>query len=182
MPPIIHITNGMIDDITTEGNTTFVTVTYRERRNSASRQQTVKLIVNNSTILLDENGNPIPIGRLRVGMTVNATISSAMTRSIPPQATAFLIRITRRPMRDNITVGRILNIDRQGRNFTVISDGGLSSIIVFNVPETAIFFDRFGRPINFSQLIPGLKVQVRHANFMTASIPPQTTAFEVTIL
>lgn len=182
MPPIVHITNGTIADITTERNTTFVTVTYRERTNNVNRQQTVTLIVNNTTILLDENGNSIPVSRLRVGMTINATISSAMTRSIPPQASAFLIRIVRGPMRDNITVGRILNIDRQNRNFTVISDGNLSSIIVFNVSENTIIFDRFGRPINFSRLIPGLRVQVRHANFMTASIPPQTTAFEVRIL
>ena len=29
---------------------------------------------------------------------------------------------------------------------------------------------------------PGLRVRVRHATFMTASIPPQTTAFEIQIL
>lgn len=182
MAPIIHITNGIIDDITTERNTTFVTVTYTDRTDNVRRRQTVKLIVNNSTFILDENGNSIPANRLRTGMTIDATISSAMTRSIPPQASAFLIRIVRRPMRDNITVGRILNVDRQNRNFTVIRDGNLSSIIVFNVPENAMFFDRLGRPMNFSRLTPGMRVRVRHANFMTASIPPQTTAFEVRVL
>ena len=36
--------------------------------------------------------------------------------------------------------------------------------------------------MGFSRLFPGLRVRVRHANFMTASIPPQTTALEVRVI
>lgn len=182
MPPIIHISSGMIDDIINERNTTFVTVTYTDRTNNRRTEQTVRLIVNNSTIILNENGNPVPANRLQIGMTVDATISSAMTRSIPPQASAFLIKILKRPMRDNITVGRIMDVDRQNSRFTMIRDGNLSSIIIFNVPENAMIFDRLGRPASLSRLVPGMRVKVRHAAFMTASIPPQTTAFEVRVL
>ena len=112
----------------------------------------------------------------------NAVISSAMTRSIPPQATAFMIRIVRRPRQDNITVGRILDINRQNRSFTTISDKNFSSVIQFNVSSDAIILDRSGRRVNFSRLLPGMRVRIRHATFMTASIPPQTTAFEIRIL
>lgn len=83
---------------------------------------------------------------------------------------------------DNTLVGRIIDIDREFRNFTVISDRSLSSAVRFNVPMNAQIFDLFGRPINFSRLAPGLRVQVRHASFMTASIPPQTTAFVIRII
>lgn len=83
---------------------------------------------------------------------------------------------------NNITVGRIIDIDRQGRSFTTISDGSLSSVIRFNVPDNIRVFDMFGRQIPFSQLRAGLRVRVRHAAFMTASIPPQTTAFTVRII
>lgn len=182
MVSVINITNGMIDDVTTERNTTFVTVTYADRTDGIRPNQTVKLIINNNTIILNENGNSVPVSALRTGMTVNATISSAMTRSIPPQATAFLIRIIRRPIRDNIAVGRILDVNRQNRNFTIIRDGNLSSILQFNVPENAMVFDRLGRPMQFSRLTPGMRVRVRHAAFMTASIPPQTTAFEIRVV
>lgn len=182
MVSVINITNGLIDDITTERNTTFVTVTYADRTNVIRPNQTVRLIVNNNTIISNENGNSVPVSFLRTGMTINATISSAMTRSIPPQATAFLIRIVRRPMRDNVTVGRILDVNRQNRNFTTIRDGNLSSIIRFNVPENAMIFDRLGRPLDFSRLSPGMRVRVRHAAFMTASIPPQTSAFEIRVV
>lgn len=141
MVSVINITNGIIDEITRERNNTFVTVTYTDRTNNRRTEQTVRLIVGPSTAILNENGNPVPVSALRTGMTINATISSAMTRSIPPQASAFLIRIVRRPMRDNITVGRIIEIDRENRSFTTIRDGNLSTIIRFNVPENAMIFD-----------------------------------------
>lgn len=82
----------------------------------------------------------------------------------------------------DITVGRILDVDRQSGQFTTISDGNRSSIIRFNVPSNVRVFDICSRPMNFSNLVPGLRVQVRHANFMTASIPPQTTAFEIRVI
>ncbi len=179
---IIHISDGIIENITSENNTTFVTINYRDRTNRPQRQQTVRLVVGPRTVILDENGNPTRARALRTGMTVNASFSSAMTRSIPPQASAYLIRIIRRPIRDNITVGRIIDINKRNRNFTTISDGNVSSLIRFNVPEDAIILDRFGRPMNFSRLAPGLRVRVRHASFKTASIPPQTTAFEIQVI
>lgn len=80
-----------------------------------------------------------------------------------------------------ITTGRIIDVDRSNRSFTTISDTHLSSIIRFNVPMNALILNRNGRRINFSVLVPGLRVWVRHASFMTASIPPQTTAFEIKI-
>lgn len=176
----LQIVNGIIENISFDNNTTLVTVSYRER--PRQEQQTIRLVVSGNTVILDERGNTVSARNLRTGMTVNATVSSAMTRSIPPQANAFVIQIVRRPMRDNITVGRIVNVDRQNRTFTTIRDGNLSTLIQFNVPETAMIFDRLGRQTNFARLVPGMRVRVRHAAFMTASIPPQTTAFEVRVL
>ncbi len=83
---------------------------------------------------------------------------------------------------DNISIGRIIDIDRESRYFTTISDGNQSSIIRFNVPEDARILNIFGRQMNFSQLTPGMRVEVRHASFMTMSIPPQTTAFVVRVI
>lgn len=179
---VIHISNGTIENISSNNATSFITVSYTDRTNNRRNDQTVRLVVGNNTTIIDENGNFIPVTDLSTGMTVNAAFSSAMTRSIPPQAVAFLIRVVRRPIPDNITVGRIIDIDRQNRSFTTVRDGNISSIIRFNVPTNVLIFDRAGRPINFSRLIPGLRVRIRHASFMTASIPPQTTAFEIQIL
>lgn len=179
---VMNISNAIIEDITSEHNNTFVTVTYTARQNNRRNEQTVRLVVGPRTIILNANGNPVRANALRVGMTINAAISSAMTRSIPPQSTAYLIRIIGRQRPDNITIGNILEVDRNARSFTTISDRDFSTIIRFNVPENAMIFDRLGRPMNFSRLTPGMRVRVRHAEFMTASIPPQTTAFEVRVL
>ena len=86
-----------------------------------------------------------------------------------------------RPIPDNVATGTILQINRQDRNFTMARDDNLSSVIRFNVPEDARIVNRNGRPIEFSRLMPGMRVWVRHANFMTNSIPPQTTAFEIRV-
>lgn len=85
-------------------------------------------------------------------------------------------------MRDDITIGRILDINRNNRSFTTMTDRDFSTVIRFNTSDNTRFFDPFGRPMEFSRLNPGMRVRVRHANFMTASLPPQTTAFEVRVL
>lgn len=179
-----NISNGRIDNINTEGGTTFVTISYTDCAICRNSRQTVRLVVRDNTLIFDENGNIISAGNLRTGMTVNATFSSAMTRSIPPQAFAYIIQIVRRPENSagNTTIGRIIDIDRQNGAFTTISDGNISSRIRFNLSPETVILNRNGRPVNFSNLVPGLRVRVRHANFMTASIPPQTTAFEVRVL
>lgn len=179
---VINITNAVIQDITSEQGTTYVTITYTSRQPNQRNEQTLRLVVRPRTIILNANGFPIKANALREGMNVNVAVSSAYTRSIPPQTVAYLIRIAGRQRPDDITVGNILDVDRNNRSFTTISDRDFSSIIRFNVPENAMLFDRMGRPVNFSRLTPGMRVRVRHANFATASIPPQTTAFEVRML
>ena len=180
--PVTNITNAVIQDITSERGTTFVTITYTNRQGNQRDEQTVRLVVRPRTIILNANGSPVTANALREGMTINAAVSSAFTRSIPPQAAAYLIRIRGRQRPDDITIGNILDVDRNNRSFTTISDRDFSTIIRFNVPDNARIFDRMGRQVNFSRLAPGMRVRVRHANFMTASIPPQTTAFEVRML
>lgn len=181
---ITTITNGVIEEISSENNTTFLTVTYSECTNCPGVNQIIRLAVGNNTLVLNENGVPMQIRNLEEGMTINAAFSAAITRSTPPQAPAFLIRVVSRPMMENsqTTIGRIMDIDRQNRSFTTIGNRNLSSIVRFNVPEDARIFDRSGRPMDFSRLMLSMLVKVRHANFMTASIPPQTTAFEIWVL
>ena len=178
---MINVPNAIIEDISTDNNTSFVTITYTDPSNRR-RNQTVKLIVGRNTIILNKNGNTIPVSALRTGMTVNAIFSSAMTRSNPPQSNAFLIRVVRSPLSDEVTTGRIINVDRRARTFTTMRGNDRSSVIQFNVPSNARIFDIFGQPMDFSRLFPGLRVRVRHAAFMTASIPPQTTAFEIRVI
>lgn len=176
------LSDGLIESIDRNRGTTFLTISYSDRRNQRRRNQTIRLVVSNSTLILDEFNNRIPASRLTRGMIVNASFSSATTRSIPPQSNAFTIQIVSRLPIHNVVAGRIVNIDRADRTFTTISDGNPSSSIRFHVPREARIWDIFGRPMNFSNLVPGLRVRVNHAPFMTASIPPQTTAYEIRVI
>lgn len=180
--PAIHISNGIIQEIFSDRGMTFVTIQYMDGLGNRRSEQTVRLTVGPRTIILDQNGAFVPVTVLSEGMIVNAVFSSAMTRSIPPQATAYLIEIVRSPMPENIVVGRILDVDRRNRMFTTITDGDFQSRVRFSVSDTTRILDRFGRPIDFSRLTPGMRVRVRHADFMTASIPPQTAALEIRVL
>lgn len=180
--PVTNISNGTIIDISSQRNNTFVTVRYRCQFCNRGNEEIVVLVVGPRTLILDDNGVPVSVRELRVGMIVNATIATAMTRSIPPQAQAYMIRVVRSSQADSVTSGRILNIDRRNRSFTLLSGNNFSDIIQVNVSGETAIFNRFGRPIRFEELMSGMRVRVRHANFMTASIPPQTTAFEIRVL
>ena len=181
--PIRAIFNATITEFSRDRGTFFVTVTFREGPpRSQNNEQTLRLVISPRTIILNENENPIPASRLDVGTVINAFVSSADTRSIPPQTNAYLIQVVRRQPQQNTTVGNILDIDRDNRSFTTINGNDTSSVIRFNVADHAKITDRSGMPIRFQNLRPGMRVQVRHADFMTASIPPQTTAFKIQVL
>lgn len=178
----VTINRGRIENITNDNRNILVTVAYSRGAGRDRIDDRLRMVVNNRTILLDEFGNRIRASELTRDMIINAIVSSSMTRSIPPQATAYAIRVLRRPVSDNVITGRIIDIDRDSRMFTTITGNNSRSIVRFSVPMNTPIFDMQGRPMGFSRLFPGLRVQVRHANFMTASIPPQTTAREIRVI
>lgn len=91
-----NISNARIENITFQSGTAFVTVSYFDCSLCQSNRQTLRLVVGDNTLIFDGGGNIISVNQLRTGMLINATISSAMTMSIPPQAQAFIIRVIRR--------------------------------------------------------------------------------------
>ena len=177
-----RISNATIEEISKDRNNTLVTAVYRDRKNNRGEEQRIRMVVGPATVVVKMDGTRGTEADLRVGMIVNAILSMAATRSIPPQSEAFFVEIVRGGMENSTTIGRIVDIDREGRNFVTISDGDFTSIVRFNVPQNTPIINRMGRNMDFSGLLPGMRVEVRHAAFMTASIPPQTTALEVKVL
>lgn len=178
----IRVSNAVIQDISSERNITYITIAYDSRPRYGGQAERVRLAADRNTVIRDERGNRIPARDLRTGMVVSAAFSSAMTRSIPPQAQAFQIRIVRRPAENPQTIGRIIETDSRNQTLLTISNQNPASIVRFNVSPSTIILDPIGRQISFSGLIPGLRVRIQHAAFMTASIPPQTTAFLIQII
>lgn len=177
----IRVADAVIQNVTADRNAALVTISYNDC--PACRPQTqVTLIVNGNTDIRNRDGRNIPAGNLEPGMTIDAVFSRNMTRSIPPQAQAFQIRVKNPEPDFSTTVGRILEVNTRGQFILTISNGNPSTAIRFNVtPETRIL-DPIGRTIPLSNLIPGLRVRVEHAIFMTLSLPPQTTAFTIRVI
>jgi len=177
----IHVTDTVIQNVTANRGTSFVTIGYDDC-SACQKQAQVTLIVNKATEIHNEQREKIPAGALKAGMVIDATFSKNMTRSIPPQTQAFQICVKDTPQDYVSTSGCILEVNRRGQYIRTISNGKPSSIIRFNIsPETRIL-DQTGKRITLSTLTPGLHVRVDHANFMTASIPPQTSAFTIQIM
>lgn len=177
--PIISVADAMITKVYSDGGMSYITINYKDEE---GKEKAIELVLNERTIVLGMNGIPTSEAVLAEGMTVSATFSKNMTRSIPPQATAYIVVITAWPIQEEITRGIILKVDRANRSFILSNEEDFSSVIQFNVSDETMILNRFGRPIEFFGLNPGMRVQVRHANFTTNSIPPQTAAFEVRVL
>ena len=175
-----HVDNATIQSISRNRNNSMVTISYRDC--ARGRPEELVLIVTPDTRIRNEQGRPVDAQALRRGMIINATFSAAMTRSIPPQAQAFSICIVQSATQEQTTVGRIVEVNQRQQFITTISDANPASLVRFNITPNTIILGPANRRVFLNQLFPGLRVRVTHANFMTASIPPQTTAFVIQII
>ena len=87
----VFVSNAIIENISFDRNARLVTISYSNCPNCPNQQ--VVLVVDQNTLIQNERGNLISFRELTVGMVINAAFSSAMTRSIPPQTTAFVIQL-----------------------------------------------------------------------------------------
>lgn len=86
--------NAIVEEVDISAQFSTVTIVYQARNNrNVLVWQRVRLIISNNTIILNQFGARIGVWGLRVGMRVNARFSSRFTRSVPPQAQAYFIRI-----------------------------------------------------------------------------------------
>lgn len=179
---VIRVFSALIEDIARDRGAVFVTISYTNCAGCSTPSDTVRLVVNQSTDIYDEQGRNIRPNELERGMTIDASFSSAMTRSIPPQSQAFFIRITERPVQSVTTTGRIAEVNARNNFIIVLTSQNPSSAIRFHILPDTVILDLFGRRTRLSALRPGFRVRVEHASFMTAGIPPQTTAFTVQVI
>lgn len=179
---VIRVFSAVIQSISRDRNTTLVTISYNNCIGCPRSSDTVRLVVNQDTTIQDERGRNIRANELQRGMIVDASFSSAMTRSIPPQAQAFFIQIRRRSDRNETTTGRIIEVNSRNNYILVLRNQNPSSAIRFNISPETVILDFLGRRTSISSLRAGFRVRVEHASFMTASIPPQTTAFTVRMI
>lgn len=181
-----QVTNALVEEVSTRNNTTgTVLISYVELSpGGGSFVTSLQLNVDRNTVILNPTGGGCGCLRdIREGMWVDALFSSRMTRSIPPQSNAFLIVVRRGlPAPSDSTTARILSVNPRQRFLMTGSPTNINSQMRFNLTNNTFIRDRQGNPISIEGLRPGQTVRIIHANFQTASIPPQTTAFYIQVL
>ncbi len=182
---IMHVENALVEEVSTPNSRTgYLLVSYAVfRPNQMTFIELLRLNISNSTAILNSLGLPMCLCDIRKGMWIDSLFSPIMTRSIPPQSTAFLIVARREPQSPlSITTDRIAMVDVPNNFLYTGNPNDINSQMRFSISQTTTFSDRNGNPTSLRSLRPGQMVRVTHANFQTASIPPQTTAFHVQLL
>ncbi|MDR0924346.1 MAG: hypothetical protein LBN31_08345 [Hungatella sp.] len=181
---ILHIDNALVENIyTSNSRTGYVVVSYSSPgRNEMVYIELLHLNIDWDTILVNQFGDPISLCTIEKGMWVNAEFSSAMTKSIPPQAKAYrIVAILQKPL-FRITTDRIVSVDVKNGFLNTGNPDDEAEQMRFAVSRATEILDQNDIPIPLSSLQPGQLVKIEHANFQTASIPPQTIAYRIKLI
>ena len=180
-----QVTNAFVEDVVVENDETgYILISYTAYTSDKTPYiDVIRLNVNKNTRILNLVGRSTCLSALRKGMWVNAAFSSSMTRSIPPQANAFLIAIRRGAQPSfNAAIQTIISVDTQNNSILAAAPGNVARQTRYIITNRTVIRNRFGNVINLSDLQRGQLISILHANVQTASIPPQTTAFYIQVL
>lgn len=179
---VIHAENALVEEasVSNAGND-YVIISYGNQ--GRGTPQRIRLNIRRNTVVLNSFGLPVCACDIRRGMWIDAIFSSAMTRSIPPQANAFVITIRRQSQPAmSVTTDRVVRVDAVNGLLYTGNMGNLNSQMRFSVSNDTRIQDRNGNSISLRSIRPGQLVRVTHANFQTASIPPQSPAYVIQVL
>lgn len=180
----LRVDNALIEDVNIENPVNgSVLISYgAEDQNNMLYRDLLQLNISEDTVILDQYGETLYLENLTPGMRIDAEFSAAMTRSIPPQASAFqIVALTEEPS-VNITTDRVVDTDVENSFLITGNPYDIYDQMRFNISEATVIFDQEGNRIPLMRVTPGQLVTVEHAIFQTLSIPPQSPAFLVQII
>lgn len=175
----IQVNSALVEEVYTPNSRTgYLLISYvYPGEKEMTYQELVQLNVDWNTILINQYGDSISLCSIIKGDRVNATFSKLMTKSIPPQSNAYrIIALMGSPL-FRVTIGRILRVDPERNVLYTVNPNNSNDQMSFIISSATNIIDFNGNQMQLTQLTPGEMVRVEHANFQTASVPPQTTAF-----
>jgi hypothetical protein len=181
---IFHVENAFIEEVAANAEGTgFVLISYGvSNRINVIYVQELGLNVGNNTIIMNEMGISLNMYDLNKGMRVDADFSSAMTRSIPPQSSAYRIVVLHEEASVNITTDRVVSVDINNGFLLTGNPYDINDQFVFTISDETVILDQNGNTIPLEDIQPGQLVRVEHAIFQTFSIPPQSPAYLVQVV
>lgn len=191
-----RVNNALVEEVSCLNNSNGnMLISYStDGRNHPASIQRIRLNLTRNTAVVSSFGQNMCSCCIQRGMRVNVVFDACTTRSIPPQSNAILVAVQNTsplpqpprppqlPSPAPVTTGRIILIDFNNNYLIMEAPNNRSSQTRFNITNATTFTNRFGFPIRFRSLQTGQIARITHANFQTASIPPQTTAFHVQLL
>jgi hypothetical protein len=181
---IMEVQNALVEEMyTSNSRTGYLVISYADPgENDMINIELIQLNIGWETILINQFGDNISLCSIAKGTYVNATFSTMMTRSIPPQSNAYRVIAMVDTLSYSITTDRILLVDPNNNFVYTGNPNDESDQMRFVITSATEIIDEDGNPLTLDDLKPGKMVRIRHANFQTASIPPQTTAFIIELL
>lgn len=182
---IMRIENALVEETFCFNDSSgYIIVSYSvPGENNTSFIEYIRLNFSRNTVIINSFRQNVCPCCLQKGMWVNVIFSSRMTRSIPPQSGALLIVVKRGIQTpSSVTTAPVAYVDPSNNFLYTGNPNNINSQTRFLITDTTTITNRFGNPVSLSALRPGQLVRIRHANAMTASIPPQTTAFAVQLV
>ena len=197
-----HVQNALVEEVHTdsENRTGYLLVSYAVRgQHNTTYIELLRLNVTRNTLIRNQIGLPVCLCDIRPGMWVDADFPPILMPSSPPQTNAFQIVVLRRtpnpqppvpprpprppqPPTRPARTDRIISVDPRNGSFLIGDPRNINDQMRFVVTNETVILDRNGRRISLRELRPGQLVEVTHAEFQTASIPPQSTAYRVQVL
>ncbi|PWM46105.1 MAG: hypothetical protein DBX47_02895 [Clostridiales bacterium] len=183
--PIIRIENALVEDVYIENpGTGYIIVSYRmtEKNDNIPNIGPLRLNISKRTKIKNQFGENLKLHDIKRGMRVDAAFSAAITRSIPPQSSAFKIIALTDESSVKTTTDRVIKVDVPGGFLYTGNPFNPLNQMKFAINNATVITDKYGDRIHLHNLRPGQMVRVEHASFQTMSIPPQTTAFRIQVL
>lgn len=181
---VMYIKNALIEEVgmNPEGiGHVLISFEVRDENNMIYMDE-IRLNVGENTIIIDESGRPLSLYNLEAGMRIDADISAAMTRSIPPQSFAYRIILIQDNESVAITTDRVVGVDAEVGFLLTGNPHDMYEQIIFTISNETAMLDKNNNPIRLEDLQAGQLVRVEHAIFQTLSIPPQSPAYRVQII
>lgn len=181
---ILYVNEARIEEINSADNRTGnLLVSYDiETHDKSIKKEFLRLIISNQTHIMNEFAEPLLICDLEKGMYVDASFSSAMAMSLPPQSRAYEIIVRSNMPKVVVTTDRVIEVDVVNSFLFTGNPYEMIDQMRFVVSNATVILDTAGNRISLNQIKPGQLVRVEHAAFQTMSIPPQTTAFRIQVL
>jgi hypothetical protein len=181
---IMQAQNALVEEVyTPDSRTGYIKISYSL---PGDREMVFtdlfQLNVGWNTILINQFNESISLCRILKGMTINAWFSTDIIDSTPPQSNAYRIVAFLPAPNIRVLIDRISSIDTQNGFLYVGNPNNEVDQIRFVISNMTQILDQENEVIPLNSLQAGQMVRVEYGDIMTASIPPQTSAFLVQVV